>query len=120
VHRATAALDDGALFLLIDALSLRGKARLCWPAHLWRPQRLSHQFHQPLDCVIAIARLRPKALRLNDKNAASRRVPATSKRNSTALDTLLTFCPPGPEARTNCHCRSFSDNAILSVMAIKG
>ena len=26
---------------------------------------------------------------------------ATSKRNSTAVDTLFTFCPPGPEARMN-------------------
>jgi len=25
---------------------------------------------------------------------------ATSKRSSTAVDTLLTFCPPGPDART--------------------
>ena len=36
--------------------------------------------------------------------------PATSKRSSTAVATLLTFCPPGPDARTK---RSTSSSSSM-------
>ena len=39
-----------------------------------------------------------------------------SKRSSTAVDTLLTFCPPGPEARTNDSSISPGSRAISLVM----
>jgi hypothetical protein len=39
-----------------------------------------------------------------------------SKRSCTALDTLLTFCPPGPEARTKDSSNSESSMAMLSVI----
>src|SRR3954453_1865737 len=42
----------------------------------------------------------------------------TSKRSSTAVDTLLTFCPPGPDARTNRSSSSRSSMAIVSVIRI--
>ncbi len=38
-----------------------------------------------------------------------------SKRNCTALDTLLTFCPPGPEARTKLSSISLSSIAMDGV-----
>src|SRR5262245_45763017 len=41
-----------------------------------------------------------------------------SKRSCTADDTLLTFCPPGPEARINDSDSSDSSIAIVSVMLI--
>src|SRR6476620_5058899 len=41
-----------------------------------------------------------------------------SKRSCTADETLLTFCPPGPEARTNDSESSDSSMEILSVMRI--
>ena len=37
----------------------------------------------------------------------------TLKRSSTAVDTLLTFCPPGPEARTKRSSMSFSSSTIV-------
>ena len=40
--------------------------------------------------------------------------PATSKRNSTAVATLFTFCPPGPDARTK---RSISSSSGISICA---
>jgi hypothetical protein len=39
-----------------------------------------------------------------------------SNRSCTALDTLLTFCPPGPEARTKDSSSSESSIAIESVI----
>ena len=42
------------------------------------------------------------------------------KRNSTALDTLFTFCPPGPGARTKRKVSSSSSNASCGVMLIIG
>jgi len=45
---------------------------------------------------------------------------ATSKRSSTAVETLLTFCPPGPEARTNFSVSSFSSmemDLVIRIMA---
>src|SRR4029453_7651035 len=46
--------------------------------------------------------------------------PATSKRSSTAVDTLLTFWPPGPEARTKRSSSSVSSNAMARVIRIIG
>ena len=46
--------------------------------------------------------------------------PATSKRNSTAVETLLTFCPPGPLARTKRSCNSESGMAMEGVMRSTG
>jgi len=42
----------------------------------------------------------------------------TSKRSSTAVETLLTFWPPGPDARTNRSSISRSSMAMLSVIRI--
>src|SRR4051794_9590372 len=42
--------------------------------------------------------------------------PDTSNRSSTALDTLFTFCPPGPEARTKRSSIAPSSMTIASVM----
>jgi hypothetical protein len=50
------------------------------------------------------ANRRSRALTAPD-NAGDR---AASNRNSTALDTLFTFCPPGPDDRTNCSVSSQS------------
>ena len=41
-----------------------------------------------------------------------------SKRSCTAVATLLTFCPPGPPARTKTSSISFSPIAIRSVIGI--
>ena len=38
----------------------------------------------------------------------------TSKRSSTAVATLLTFCPPGPDARTK---RSFNTRASTATVS---
>ena len=43
---------------------------------------------------------------------------ATSNRSSTAVDTLLTFCPPGPDALTNRSSISVSSSAIASLIRI--
>lgn len=42
---------------------------------------------------------------------------STSKRNSTAVDTLFTFCPPGPEARTNVSVNSELGIRIATVLS---
>src|SRR5262245_28708780 len=42
----------------------------------------------------------------------------TSKRNCTAVESLLTFCPPGPEARTKLSWISLSSMLMLSVIRI--
>lgn len=44
--------------------------------------------------------------------------PATSNRNCTAVDTLLTFCPPGPEERINSKRILFSSTARSPVIGI--
>jgi hypothetical protein len=44
--------------------------------------------------------------------------PAASKRSWTALETLLTFWPPGPDARMNSNWISLSFSAIVSVTGI--
>ncbi len=41
---------------------------------------------------------------------------ATSKRSCTAVATLLTFCPPGPEARTKYSWISFSSIVMVRVI----
>ena len=43
---------------------------------------------------------------------------AASKRSSTAVATLFTFCPPGPEARTNCSEISHSPSSMSGVIHI--
>ena len=45
-------------------------------------------------------------------------LPATSNRNKTAVATLLTCCPPGPEARTKSILISRSSMAICGVIEI--
>src|SRR5580693_2182818 len=45
---------------------------------------------------------------------------ATSKRSCTADDTLLTFCPPGPEASTKLSESSLSSMAMSSVTRKRG
>src|SRR5919198_1081538 len=44
--------------------------------------------------------------------------PRTSKRSCTALASLLTFCPPGPEARMKCSSSSSSPMLMEGVMRI--
>ena len=82
-----------------------------------RARSLAQQFDQPVDGVGAIALLGAETLRMNHDHAilghalagepveprrdigrqsVTRRV---SKRNCAAVESLLTFCPPGPEAR---------------------
>jgi hypothetical protein len=46
--------------------------------------------------------------------------PFRSKRSCTALDTLLTFCPPGPEARMNEIASSDESTASVAVMGMMG
>jgi len=41
-----------------------------------------------------------------------------SKRSRTALETLLTFCPPGPEARMKLNSSSFSSRSMRLSMRI--
>src|SRR5262249_62343094 len=55
----------------------------------------------PISRTPSLVRRRP-ARRASRARTASENsvVRARSKRSSTAVDTLLTFCPPGPEART--------------------
>jgi hypothetical protein len=43
-----------------------------------------------------------------------------SKRSSTAVATLLTFWPPGPDARTKRSSRWRSSSTMVSVMRIMG
>ena len=43
---------------------------------------------------------------------------AAAKRSSTAVATLFTFCPPGPEARTNCSEISHSPSSMSGVIHI--
>jgi hypothetical protein len=45
---------------------------------------------------------------------------AVSKRSCTAVATLFTFCPPGPEARTNASSSSAGSMAIVSVTRSMG
>jgi hypothetical protein len=45
---------------------------------------------------------------------------SASNRSSTAVDTLFTFCPPGPEARVKLSVSSQSCRAIVSVMRQHG
>src|SRR5437764_13145800 len=51
-------------------------------------------------------------------SSGSRGERRTSKRNCTALASLLTFCPPGPEARMKCSSTSSSPMLIDGVMRI--
>ena len=53
-----------------------------------------------------VQRLPAKRLSLTFTASVSDGERAASKRNSTADETLLTFCPPGPEERTNCSLNS--------------
>lgn len=41
---------------------------------------------------------------------------SASNRSSTAVETLLTFCPPGPEARVNCSLNSQSSIVMVSLI----
>jgi len=54
-----------------------------------------------------ISRARTVAGRLGER--------ATSKRSSTAVETLFTFCPPGPEARMN---SSLSSDSGISMVLV--
>jgi hypothetical protein len=44
--------------------------------------------------------------------------PRTSNRSSTAVETLFTFCPPGPDERTKLSCSSASSIEIVCVIRI--
>ena len=53
-------------------------------------------------------------------SAGSEGLVAAAKRSSTAVDTLLTFCPPGPEARVKTSVTSQSCKDTVSVMRNMG
>jgi len=94
---------------------LRRSRRLGRPARFRRYQRFADHRHESLERVGAILLERTEALRVDDDQASAvMRRPAIrarrgradggsavqaaeSKRSSTAFDTLLTFCPPGPK-----------------------
>src|SRR5574340_624902 len=64
-------------------------------------------------------RRRPaRAMRRARTGSGSEGERATSKRNCTAVETLLTFCPPGPEARTKSSWISRSSSSISTLTRI--
>src|SRR4051812_14092622 len=65
--------------------------------------------------VIRLPASRSRRARTSSRNDGEWR---TSKRSCTAVLSLLTFCPPGPEARMNRSCSSCSSMLIVSVMRI--
>jgi energy-coupling factor transporter ATP-binding protein EcfA2 len=93
-------------------------------------RRPPHQLRQPLPRDLPVAGLRPflhtwittapsfvqrrPASRLSRRFTGSGRLGerSASKRSSTALETLFTFCPPGPEARTKLSVISQSASVI--------
>src|SRR5574340_1363052 len=65
-----------------------------------------------------VSRRPARAMRRARTGSGSEGERATSKRSCTAVDTLLTFCPPGPEARTKSSCISRSSSSIWSLTRI--
>src|SRR5690606_17759398 len=68
----------------------------------------------------AVSRRSRRASRRSRTAGGSEGEPATSKRSSTAVETLLTFCPPGPPARTKRSTSSCSGMARLGVTCSMG
>ena len=100
-----------------------------------RVGRTLKQRHEPCARRVAILRLRAMLAAVDEEHALRRHSlagerqqalldsvgsdeAATSKRSSTAVETLLTFCPPGPDALTKRSSSSASSSAIASVIRI--
>ena len=125
-RRAAPGLDVAAALLAFEPALLRAEGRLGRAARRRPDQRFAQQFEQAVDGVGAVALLGAEALGVDHDHAVlghalageageprSRRRPASvslrvSKRSCAAVESLLTFCPPGPEARTKPISMSFS------------
>ncbi len=66
----------------------------------------------------SVTRLPASEMRRFRTSSGRERELATSKRSCTAVATLLTFCPPGPEARTKYSWISLSSIVMVRVMWI--
>ena len=66
----------------------------------------------------SVIRLPASEMRRFRTSSGRERELATSKRSCTVVATLLTFCPPGPEARTKCSWISFSSIVMVWVIGI--
>jgi hypothetical protein len=101
-----------------------GRLAACW-SRAMRRARAASRFWGWVRCSRLSMRRTPSALSRLPASATSRAFmssgredPRTSNRSSTAVDTLLTFCPPGPDARTNRSSSSRSSMPMLSVIRI--
>jgi hypothetical protein len=119
------ALHLRALLLAGDAALLAGARRLRRDARFRHDGRGAHHLGEPRARVLAVALLRAEALRRRSRRASRRSrtrsgsdgLRATSKRSSTAVATLLTFCPPGPLERTK---RSTSSSSGMAMDFVTG
>ena len=122
-------LHRGPPLLALEPPRLRSRRRSRRAPRLWVASRPARQRAEPRPRRFTILRLRPVLARFDHDPAIDRhRLPArassraftslesgasaTFRRRSTAVATLLTFCPPGPEARTNFSTRKGSRLAI--------
>ena len=99
--------------------------------------RTADQFDEAVERILTVAPLRAMTLRGDDQNAVAREPGAdeplkprahtfagsdgdrrTSKRSWTAVASLLTFCPPGPDARTKLSSISRSSMLIWALTRI--
>jgi hypothetical protein len=126
-------LDLRAATLGLEPALLGGAGGTGGEARLGHGQAGADELGQPLARVVAVALLGAEALRVDHQHAGigepavaarqqacaqrlgQRGEVATSKRSSTAEDTLLTFCPPAPLARTN---RSTSSSSGMASVAV--
>jgi hypothetical protein len=83
-------------------------------ARFTRRGGLLDQRHQARDRIAPVLVLAAEAVRGDDQHAL------TSKRSCTAVATLLTFWPPGPEARMKESSISFSSSAMPGATLIMG
>src|SRR5690606_36158101 len=96
------------------------------PSRLARPRPLAsrlQQRQQPLAGILAVTlpaavRRRPASRRSCCLISSGKRLASTSKRSCTAVATLFTFCPPGPDARTNDSLSSLSSIHMPSATRI--
>ena len=127
---AAAALRHGAAALALEAVFFRCGRRFRLPPALWSDRGLTHELREPIACVLAILScVRYRRASMTSTPSVVMRVPAidrsrarvsssmaferaASNRNWTAVSTLLTFCPPGPDDRTN---RSSSSDSSMTM-----
>ena len=135
---AAQALDLAPPLLGLGPARPRGGSGAGGAAGLGRTGSLSHQFRQPLAGILAVALLGAVApgadsddpssvmLAAASRNSRSRTGSGregdwrTLKRSCTAVATLLTFWPPGPEARTNSSSSSLSSMVMSGVTCMIG